>query len=88
MGSIEVVVDKPISEFEIEVFVRGEGILVPEIVIDHSPESLYLPIGLWSSHLGVLMDDSELDEKCFEAMKLVCFTLLVLVMRSKFKSII
>ena len=67
---------------------RGECIFVPEIVIDHSPESLYFPIGLWSPDLGILMDDPKLDEECFEAMELICFTLFVLVMCREFKSVI
>jgi hypothetical protein len=88
MGPIEIVVYKPVSELEIEVFVRGKGMLVPEIVIDHSPESLYLSIGLWSPHLSILVSNTKLDEKCLEAMKLVCFAGLDLVMRGKLESVI
>jgi hypothetical protein len=85
---MKIVVYKPVSELHIEIFMRGECIFVPEMIIDHPPESLYLSIGLWSPDLGILMDDLKLDEKCLEAMELICFALFVLVMCREFESVI
>lgn len=85
---MEIVVDEPISELHVEVLMGSEGVLVPEMIINHSPESLYLSIRLRSSYFGIFVDDTQLNEKSFETMELICMTLLILIMSGELESIV
>jgi hypothetical protein len=74
---MEVIIDEPVSEFHVEIFMRSESILVPEMIIDHSPKSLYFTIGLRSSNLSIFVDNIQLNKECFETMGLITLTLLI-----------
>lgn len=80
MRSMEIIVDQPISELKVEFLMRSKGILVPKMIIDHSPKSLDLSIGLWSSYLGILVNNVVLNQECFETMETIGFTHLILIM--------
>lgn len=88
MGSMKIIVYEPISELEIEFFMRSKGILIPKMIIDHSPESFYLSIGLWSSYSGILVDDIDSNKECFKTMESVRFTGFILVMSGELQSIV
>lgn len=68
MGSFHIIVSEPIHKSHFKIFMRGEAIFIPEIIIDNFPESLYLPIGLRTSNLCVFVDDSELLKCNLKAM--------------------
>jgi hypothetical protein len=63
-------------------------ILVPKIIIDDLPKSLYLSIGLWTSDLGILVDDSELGEYSLKTMIGISCTRLVSIMARELKSVV
>jgi hypothetical protein len=86
--SFQIVVGEPIHEPHLEVLVTGKAILVPKIIIDYFPKSFDLSIGLRTSDLGVLMDDSELGEYSLKTMIGISCTRLVSIMRSELKSVV
>ena len=88
MWSFQIVVGEPIHELHLEVLVTGKAILVPKIIIDYFPKSFDLSIGLRTSDLGVLMDDSELGEYSLKTMIGISCTRLVSIMRSELKSVV
>ena len=65
-----------------------EVILVPKVIIDDLPESLYLTIGLWTPDLRIFVNDSELTQDCLKTMLAVSCTRLISTMCSELESII
>jgi len=45
-------------------------VFVEEVIVYESPESFYLPIGLWSSYSCVFMNDIQFLKHNFKTMKM------------------
>ena len=70
MWPLKVVVYKPVHELHIEVLIRGKGMPEEEVIVNNPPESLYLPICLWSTHSSVLVDNRELGKHDLKAVEM------------------
>jgi hypothetical protein len=81
---LTVVKGKPVHKSHIEVLVRSKSMFVEEIIIDESPKSFYLSIGLRSSYSGIFVGDIQFLKHYFKTMEISG----LLVMRRKFKSIV
>jgi hypothetical protein len=68
--SLAVVKGKPVHKSHIEVLVRGKSMFVEKVIIDESPKSFYLSIGLWSSYSGVFVEDIQFLKHNFKTMKM------------------
>lgn len=60
MWSFLVVEGEPVHELHVEILIRGKRMFKEEVIIDNPPESLYLPISLWSTYSGVFVDNRKL----------------------------
>ena len=84
MGSFYIVVCKPISESDIEVFVGSKGIFVPEIIVEDSPKSFYFSVGLRTAYFGIFVYDIQFLKHNFKTMQMPRFP----VMSGKFQPVI
>ena len=70
MRPLAVVKGKPVHKSHIEVLVRGKSMFVEEIIVNESPKSFYLSIGLWSSYSGIFVDDIQFLKHYFKTMEM------------------
>ena len=88
MRPSEIIKGKPVFELHVKLLMRREAIFEEEILIEDSPPSFYLSIGLRSSYPGILVYNMELPKELLEAMFPISSALFLLIVGGKFSSIV